>query len=493
MKEDSNHLNFASRRRHEGGWNMMATLIGGAVVSVLAIGGSVLYNNYQEDLVAQGRGKQIGSGLDQLDAYARKYQTALTSGSSVAGVANPMAPTIAELKALGFAAGSFDDSAQPGGKLLFEIKKEPIGCAAAKCVLHLTAVTSGSVKSAGEVDQQLAGLIAGYVPNGAGWTNALNDPLNLVKKGVTLPNPRGSVPAVVAAKAWLGNSQASQTVPPPSYSYRNTSCTGGKVGHREQERVTTTDKWGNTTTGSWVTVGNYCTTPPPPDPPPAPTPAPEPSRPADAICWVDTWPNTYTCPAGTVGSHYSTTYRTCPGGPYAPDYTYEGPHTIDCHAPGASTPAPTPAPDPKPDPTPAPFVTCTEASWPNTYTCPAGTSGSWYSTSYQTCPNGAYGAPYSYEGPQTNTCKADPPKEDPKETIIIPKPDESPTVCGYEEVEEAWACRAGMTSTRIHANGYQVCYKGGTEVSRTATGGRLLLGTAYCDRITGQLLNTEYY
>lgn len=446
MKENSSSLNSASYRRHEGGWSLVGTLIGGAVVSALAIGGSVIYNNYQEDLVAQGRAKQIGSGLDQLDAYARKYQTALTSGSGVAGVANPLAPTIAELKALGFAAGSFDDSAQPGGKLLFEIKKEPSGCAAAKCVLHLTAVTSSSVKSAGEVNQQLAGLIAGYVPNGAGWTNAINDPLNLVKKGIMLPNPRGNMPAVVAAKAWLGNSQASQTVPPPSYSYRNASCSGGQIGHREQERVTTTDKWGNTSTGSWYTIGDYCEDPPPP-PAPDPEPTPTPSRPADAICWEDQWPNIYQCPAGTTGSHYSTTYRTCPGGPYAPDYTFEGPHTIDCHAPGASTPAPTPEPTPVPTPAPTPIT----------------------------------------------------PGGDPKDSAPLPEtPDkpvqqEDPVLCSVEIVERSWTCNRGSGQTRIMADHYNVCYKGATQVSSTQTGGSLLIGMAYCDRITGELTDFEYY
>lgn len=489
MKEDSSSLNFASHRRYAGGWSLMGTLIGGAVVSALAIGGTVMYNNYQEDLVAQGRGKQIGTALDQLDAYSRKYQTALTSGAAVAGVANPLAPTIAELKALGFAAASFDDSSQPGGNLLFEIRKEPTGCAAAKCVLHLTAVTSGSVKASGKVDQQLAGLIAGYVPNGAGWTNAINDPLNLSKKGITLPNPRGNLPAVVAAKAWLGNSQASQTVPPPSYSYRNASCYGDQIGYRQEERVTTTDKWGNTSSGSWYTVGDYCEDPPPP---PAPEPAPEPARPADAICWVDQWPNIYQCPAGTTGSHYSTTYRTCPGGPYAPDYTFEGPHTIDCHAGGGSTPAPTPTPTPTPDPTPAPVVTCTEASWPNTYTCPAGTTGSWYSTSYQTCPSGPYGAPYAYEGPQTNTCKA-PEIPPPAKDTDIPVPVEDPLVCSVEIIEEAWSCNKGSGQVRIRGNHYNICYRGGKQVSSTPTGSSILIGTAYCDRITGEVTDFEYY
>jgi hypothetical protein len=186
-----------------------------------------------------------------------------------------MAPSTAELRALGYAAGSFDDASQPGGALLFTISREPVGCAPAKCVLALTAVTSGSVQVAGKVDESFARLIAGYVPNGAGWSNAPNDPANLTKKGIALPNPRGSTPAVVAAKLWLGNGQASQTVPPPYNEYRDAGCPAGYSGYKRQRRTITTDKWGNTTTSSWTTIANYCE-PPPPEPEPEPTPTPSP-------------------------------------------------------------------------------------------------------------------------------------------------------------------------------------------------------------------------
>lgn len=437
MKDNKHYANFIHRSRHSGGWSLITTLIGGAVVSVLAIGGTVLYDDYKQDLVAQGRGKQLGSGLDQLEAYGKKYQTALSSGSSVAGVANAAAPTTAELRALGFAAPSFDDAAQPGGPMTFRISREPAGCAPAKCVLHLTAMTSGSVIVAGKVDESFARLIAGYVPNGAGWSNVPSNPLNLTKKGIVLPNPLGNTPAVVAAKAWLGNSQSSQTVPPATHEYRNNGCPSGYTGYYEEERTITTDKWGNTSTGPWVTIADYCE-PEPPPPPPTP-PATTPTAPAPGVtCWEDSWPNNYTCPAGTSGSWYSTTYRTCPAGPYGADYTYEGPQTNTC-APsgsgsesGTSTPPPV-VPPPPPTPTPPPVTT--------------------------------------------------PP----------PPPPADPIVCSYEEISEPVACPRGASSNRIDAYGYNVCYQGGRQVSSTPTGSRTLVGKAYCDPITGEVTDYELY
>lgn len=269
MKYRKLHQQFVDHRRYSGGWSLMGVLLGAAVLSAVTTGGTLLYNDYKQDLQAQGRAKQLGSGLEQLEVYSRKFHTALASGSSIAGVAVPTAPTIAELRTLGFAATSFADDSQPGGPLLFRIDREPAGCASAKCVLHLTVITSGSVRTSGKIDETLARQIAGYVPNGAGWSNDPGKAHNLLKSGTALPNPLGNTLAVVAAKAWLGNGQTSQTVPPPSYSYRDVSCSSGYSGYREQRRTTTTDKWGNTSTGSWVTVAEHCTKD---DPPPVSTP-----------------------------------------------------------------------------------------------------------------------------------------------------------------------------------------------------------------------------
>lgn len=57
-------------------------------------------------------------------------------------------------------------------------------------------------------------------------------------------------------------------------------------------------------------------------------------------CVASSWGNTYSCPSGYTGSITSTSYNTCPSGPYGPNSQYEGPQTNSCVAPSAPPPSP---------------------------------------------------------------------------------------------------------------------------------------------------------
>lgn len=247
----------------QGGYSLVEIMVAVALVGMILVLGGNLYSDYQQDQVGQARGKQMGSGLELLEKFARKYQTSLTAGQAISGVVNPYSPTTAELRTLGFAPSNFGDATQPGGPIMFLIAREPSGCATAKCILSLKAVTSGSVLSKGEIDSTLAQNIAGNVPNGAGWTNLVSDVTKLGKNGITIPNPLGNVPAVVAAVSWLGSNQASATTPPVSYNYRSLSCGAGYSGVQNQQQSVTTDKWGSKTEGNWVEYSNSCELLPP--------------------------------------------------------------------------------------------------------------------------------------------------------------------------------------------------------------------------------------
>lgn len=166
-----------------------------------------------------------------------------------------------------------------------------------------------------------------------------------------------------------------------------------------------------------VWSGSYCFTPtPPPPPPPPPPPAPTPT------------PTPVPTPTPTPTP--------------------------------VPTPTPTPTPVPTPTPTPAPTVTCWTDSWPNTYSCPAGQTGSITSTSYMTCPSGPYGAPAFNEGPQTNNCTPVPPPPNActwtdwewycDTYAITPNPPGDPN---YEEYSEwgwiAWSSCGGGYYARV--------------------------------------------
>lgn len=350
-----NNKKQLKHRNVQCGFSMVTSLVGVAILSGVIIGGVYLHKDIKEDQVAKARGVQIGSGLDRLEDFARKYQTQLNAGQSVSGVASTSAPTTAELRNLGFAATGFDDSSQPGGAIIYRIDREPVGCVAAKCTLVLKAGTSTSVRINGTPDAAFAQRIAGHVPRGAGWSNTVNNAATLTKAGMTLPNPLGNTPAVVFAISWLGSSTASTTTPPPVTETKNVGCPSGWSGTHRQSRVKTTDKWGNVTYTSWKTTTNTCKAPPPPpppDPPPTPPvvtdpPVTPPPPPVGPTCTTGSWTNNYGCPSGWIGQKYSTSYRTCPNGPNGAHADNEGPVTDTC------TPPVPPPPPPKEDP-PAP-------------------------------------------------------------------------------------------------------------------------------------------
>lgn len=358
-------------KKSASGYSLVEIMVAAALIGMVVIVGINLYSDYQQDQVGEARGKQLGSGLELLEKFARKYQPQLTAGQAVSGVANSSSPTTAELRSLGYAPANFGDASQPGGPIIFLIAREPAGCAAAKCILSLKAVTSGSVLTKGAADSTLALKIAGNVPNGAGWTNLVSDVTKLGKNGITIPNPLGGVPAIVAAASWLGNNQASATTPPVSYNYQSISCGAGYSGVHNQQQSITTDKWGNTTTGSWVDYSNSCELLPP-------TPTASYTNSSPASCpsgYTGSIMNEQTCTIWSYGpttcSNWTQTVNTCTAPP--PPTCSNGASDYPTCTPPYVPPAPTCANGA------SDYPTCTPATAPTTPTCANGMSD------YPTC------------------------------------------------------------------------------------------------------------
>lgn len=95
-------------------------------------------------------------------------------------------------------------------------------------------------------------------------------------------------------------------------------------------------------------------------------------------CTPSSYQNAATsCPTGYTGTMYSTTYVTCPNGPTgAPATAIGGTNTSGC------------------TPIPPPTVTCTPSAIKDpAESCPPGYSGYQYTTTTTTCPGGSYGVP----------------------------------------------------------------------------------------------------
>ena len=114
---------------------MMAITIG--VLSVLQIGTARYMINQADENAGSIVGTQLATLLDVMNAYLVKNNTQLQSLLPVvSGVADPMAPTVSELKTLGMTATTFSQSPFLGGAYVMKVEKSPAGCVAPNCNLR---------------------------------------------------------------------------------------------------------------------------------------------------------------------------------------------------------------------------------------------------------------------------------------------------------------------------------------------------------------------
>nr|WP_280971469.1 shufflon system plasmid conjugative transfer pilus tip adhesin PilV [Cupriavidus gilardii]WDE72706.1 hypothetical protein [Cupriavidus gilardii] len=88
---------------------------------------------------AETIGRSVGGAMRDLNnvmgTYAAKYWDALQLGTSIAGVANPMEPTVAELQALGLTHAAFSSTSPVGGTFRTRVVRLPANCVGTDCNL----------------------------------------------------------------------------------------------------------------------------------------------------------------------------------------------------------------------------------------------------------------------------------------------------------------------------------------------------------------------
>jgi hypothetical protein len=81
--------------------------------------------------------------------------------------------------------------------------------------MAVRAYPGGSIRDVdGRPDPAMAARIAAALPGGTGWSNLPGRDDTIAKNGFEMPNPLGTLPAVVVAQEWIGSNQAGSTVPP---------------------------------------------------------------------------------------------------------------------------------------------------------------------------------------------------------------------------------------------------------------------------------------
>ncbi len=159
------------------------------------------------DVVAEQSNEVAGA----LSTYiTNNYGQLVTVSAVVSGYANPMAPTITELKTPpnGPLNQGFTTSNGLGGNWVLAVVKVPAGCVSPSCDLLGTVALSSPILVPGTstIDEDGLGAMLKHIGADACYST-LADPTHCTSaNGVTIPNPLGNVAGIFAIKTNFGSS-----------------------------------------------------------------------------------------------------------------------------------------------------------------------------------------------------------------------------------------------------------------------------------------------
>jgi len=174
------------------------------IASMVAVASYVTLSEQQGDNKAIAQGTAMLSLQGAAQQYLTTYysQLVLPSGGTVAGVANPLNPTVAELFAVGALKGSWSGTAYNGGNYRIQIQQYPAGCAAPNCNLDgLIWVDRPIVDNNNRVDFPRLGLAVQTIKSDGAMSTAAS-PATLVGMGGkwSAVNPVGGQPGILAVR-----------------------------------------------------------------------------------------------------------------------------------------------------------------------------------------------------------------------------------------------------------------------------------------------------
>lgn len=145
---------------------------------------------------------------DSLQSYVADHIDALSNGLPVAGVANPMAPTQAEMRALGFATFSTTSTAGPGITWNYSLALSPAGCAPSCNVLVYVGLSGAPRIKDNTVDMPLVAETASKTGRPAGFSTSGSPTVISGLGGAwTLPNPVGNQAGILSIYGSYGAGQ----------------------------------------------------------------------------------------------------------------------------------------------------------------------------------------------------------------------------------------------------------------------------------------------
>ena len=152
-----------------------------------------------------------------VNTYISSNFDALVAGTAITGVAEPLAPTVTELKTTGYLAQNVQTTNLAGTNWLTQINMTPAGCVAPACDLNAIIYSDKGFfnLSTNKPDWMLASRVAGKV-GGEGATSLYSNTTVISGEGNTwtTPNPvaAANAAAVVAMRTGYGSQGFSQFV-----------------------------------------------------------------------------------------------------------------------------------------------------------------------------------------------------------------------------------------------------------------------------------------
>lgn len=156
--------------------------------------------------VAKAQGEQLKVAGKGLYNYALSNFSQIVNDAAVTGVANPNAPTIDELKALGHLESGFNASNFYGGTYQFTIGKSPSTCTT-NCNIAGLAYTSTPIRN--PIDNQVDGALIGQAINAIGADGGASTKSASAIQGKgggwSANNPAGAVTGILAMRVGEGS------------------------------------------------------------------------------------------------------------------------------------------------------------------------------------------------------------------------------------------------------------------------------------------------
>ncbi|MFL9611180.1 hypothetical protein ACKF11_13950 [Methylobacillus sp. Pita2] len=156
--------------------------------------------------LAKSQGEQMKVAGKGLYNYALANFNAIVDGTAVAGVANTHAPTVAELKTLGYMESGFNANTFYGGTYNFTINKSPATCTT-DCNIAGLAYTSTPMRDPidNQVDATLLGQAINAIGADGGGSTRTPAAINGKAGGWTSANPAGAVTGILAMRVGEGS------------------------------------------------------------------------------------------------------------------------------------------------------------------------------------------------------------------------------------------------------------------------------------------------